>query len=295
MRNEHEMLSMILAIASENDLIRMVELNGSRVDGQRTKDPFQDYDIVYYVETLQPFLADHSWLDCFGERIMMQMPDSMLVPPSAKKRESFAYLMLFTDGNRIDLTLTPVSLIPESMAKEEPRRILLDKDDRLSSIKVNTGNPYRLRAPGQQAFFDCANEFWWVSTYVAKALWRHELPLAKEMMDGPVRKMLMLMLTWHIGIESNFTADPGKSGRNIEQYVESEMWNKLLLTYPDGKYEQIWTSLFATGALFEELTDRIAESLQFERPTYGKDITAYLKQIEQLPKDSESIYPSGKQ
>lgn len=60
MRNEHEMLSMILAIASENDLIRMVELNGSRVDGQRTKDPFQDYDIVYYVETLQPFLADHS-------------------------------------------------------------------------------------------------------------------------------------------------------------------------------------------------------------------------------------------
>ena len=291
MRSEEEMLSLILAKAADSENIRMVELNGSRVHLHNAKDPFQDYDIVYYVEDMQTYLADHSWVDSFGERIMMQMPDGMAVPPAGEKRESFSYLMLFTDGNRIDLTLTPIALAEESLAKEEPRKILLDKDDRLCPMLINNENPFRIMKPGQKEFTDCANEFWWVSTYIAKALWRQELPLAKNMMDGPVRDMLMTMLNWRIGINTSFTAIPGKGGKNVEKYVNKELWQKLLLTYPDGSYPNMWAGLFAMCTLFKDLTMDVADNLNLDLPEFGKDVFPYLKHIEKLPRDSETIYP----
>ena len=144
MRNEKEMLELILTKAEEIDTIRLVEMNGSRVSSTAKKNPFQDYDIVYYVEDIDSFLKDHSWVDYFGERILLQMPDQMVIPPANSRRKSFSYLMLFTDGNRIDLTLTPVNLAEKYLKSNEARKILLDKDNRTTALVVSTEDPYRL-------------------------------------------------------------------------------------------------------------------------------------------------------
>ena len=44
-------------------------------------------------------------------------------------------------------------------------------------------------------------------------------------------------------------------------------------------------------ALFEELTIAVAEKLELAVPEYGKDVLPYLRHIEKLPRDSETIYP----
>ncbi|MDN7240608.1 aminoglycoside 6-adenylyltransferase [Planococcus sp. N028] len=291
MRNEEEMLELILSKARESENIRLVEMNGSRVNSQTNKDPFQDYDIVYYVEDIESFIKDPSWVDYFGERLMMQMPDQMHIPPADKTKQSFSYLMLFKDGNRIDLTLTPVTLAEQCLKNTEPRKILLDKDNRSKFAPISSDDPFRIKAPTQKEFCDCSNEFWWVSTYIAKALWREELPLAKATMDGPVRDMLMMMLNWQIGIRTGFKVSTGKNGKDIKKYVDEELWRKLVLTYPDGDYNNIWASLFKMCDLFEELTSQIAQELKFDMPDYGKNIRSYLKHIEKLPKISNQIFP----
>lgn len=290
LRSEKEMMQLILAKAADSENIRIVELNGSRVTGSSQSDPFQDYDIVYYVEDMDSFLEDHSWIDYFGTRIMMQMPDQMPLFPS-DPRESFSYLMLFTDGNRIDLTLTPVQLAKKCLERNELRKILLDKDGIGNSAAMITEDPYRIIEPVEKEFHDCSNEFWWVSIYVAKALWREELPLAKAMMDGSVRNMLMAMMDWHVGVQTNFTVSTGKYGRSIEKYVDKEVWQKLLLTYPDSSYPNIWKALFHMCDLFEELSQDIGQKLNFKQPTYGTTVLPFLKHIEQLPKNSSTIYP----
>ncbi|MFC3417893.1 aminoglycoside 6-adenylyltransferase [Salinicoccus hispanicus] len=290
MRNEEEMLELILTKAMISDNIRLVEMNGSRVDSSLKPDPFQDYDIVYYVKDLQSFLRDHSWVDYFGERIVMQMPDQMVIPSADKTRQSFSYLMLFKDGNRIDLTLTPVTLAEECLRTKEPRKILLDKDNRIKLTSITPEETYLITKPDQKAFHDCSNEFWWVSTYIAKALWREELILAKSLMEGPVRDMLLIMLNWHIGIRTDFAVSTGKGGKYIEQYVESDVWKKLVLTYPDGNYENIWKALFNMCNLFEQLSINIGQELNIELPDYRNNVLDYLKHIEKLPKISEQIY-----
>ncbi len=74
MRSEGEITNLILNVAESNDRIRAVLLNGSRANPKAKKDNFQDYDIVYIVREINSFVSDHSWIDVFGDRIILQMP-----------------------------------------------------------------------------------------------------------------------------------------------------------------------------------------------------------------------------
>jgi len=89
-----------------------VILNGSRANPNAPRDPFQDFDVVYVVTDVAPFRYNYEWLQRFGELMMMQMPDDMVDPPPSND-DSFAYLMQFTDGNRLDLTLYPLAKVAE--------------------------------------------------------------------------------------------------------------------------------------------------------------------------------------
>jgi len=54
MRTEREMMDLILGYAASRDDIRAVVMNGSRANPRAPQDPFQDYDIVYYVRDVEP-------------------------------------------------------------------------------------------------------------------------------------------------------------------------------------------------------------------------------------------------
>jgi|SRR5690625_2963106 len=107
LRSEREMMQIILNVALDEERIRAVGMNGSRTNPNAPKDPFQDYDIVYLVTDVQSFINDSRWIDVFGERIIMQIPEDMAMFP-AELGGRYSYLMLFEDGNRIDLILAPI-------------------------------------------------------------------------------------------------------------------------------------------------------------------------------------------
>jgi aminoglycoside 6-adenylyltransferase len=102
MRNEKEMLDLILTTARNDERVRAVIMNGSRVNPEAPKDFFRDYDIVYIVTEKESFLADPGWIKIFGELMILQLPDDMSDPPPGGK-DYYGYLMQFADGNRIDL------------------------------------------------------------------------------------------------------------------------------------------------------------------------------------------------
>src|SRR5258706_15818602 len=112
MRGEKEMLQLILEVAQPDERVRAVILNGSRANPKAKKDIFQDFDVVYVVTESETFTRNHDWIDVFGERLILQMPEQMNLPDyDDVSKITFAYLMRFKDGNRIDLTLFPVEKI----------------------------------------------------------------------------------------------------------------------------------------------------------------------------------------
>ena len=62
MRTEKEMLDLIINTAKEDERIRAVIMNGSRVNPNVKKDCFQDYDIIYVVEDIRSFTSNHNWI-----------------------------------------------------------------------------------------------------------------------------------------------------------------------------------------------------------------------------------------
>ncbi|MCD5324640.1 MULTISPECIES: aminoglycoside 6-adenylyltransferase [Pontibacillus] len=284
MRSYEEMMALILGRAEEDEAIRLVELNGSRANPWAEEDRFQDYDIVYYVEELEPFLHDPSWIDVFGERIIMQMPDLNDGPPRDGKWKRFAYLMLFEDGNRIDLSLVSLDHLDSHLQNKDYRKILLDKDNRIQRSVDTVSDPFLIQKPTQQDFDRCVNEFWWVSTYVAKGLWREELTLSKYLMEEPVRDMLIRMLSYKVGIRTNFLVGAGKGGKDLQKYLEKDEWTQLVHTYPDGDYENMWQGLFRMCDLFEETSEEVAEELGFTISTEGQRVRPYLERVHNLPK-----------
>lgn len=179
MRSTDEMMKLILEVANLDERIRAVGMNGSRTNPNVPKDQFQDYDIVYVVKDMDSFIQDPSWIDLFGKRIVMQTPEAIeLIPPLDDGR--FAYLMLFEDGNRIDLTLVPESMADSWNGGDALAIVLLDKDQQLPILPPSTDQAYWVQPPTQKLFDDCCNECWWVATYVAKGLWRGEMTYAYD-------------------------------------------------------------------------------------------------------------------
>ncbi|QQK81499.1 aminoglycoside 6-adenylyltransferase [Salicibibacter cibi] len=289
MRSEKQMMQMILNVAQGDERIRAVGMNGSRANPDAPRDPFQDYDIVYLVTDVHSFLNDPSWIDVFGERIMMQTPEDMAMFP-AELGGRYSYLMLFEDGNRIDLILVPIEEKDSYCTEDKLTIILLDKDNNLPNIPPPTDEGYWVNRPSAEFFANCCNEFWWVTTYVAKGLWRREILYAHEHLNI-VRTMLIKMLEWRVGLETNFSVSIGKSGKYLERFLTEEDWQALLLTYADGRYEGIWEALFTMEEIFQKNAKIVADAFHFECPhEEAQHVIRYLKHVRNLPSNTSEIY-----
>jgi aminoglycoside 6-adenylyltransferase len=288
MRTQQEMFNLIIHTAQRDPRIRAVIMNGSRANPNAPGDIFQDYDIVYVVTDLPSFKSDPGWINVFGELMIMQLPDDMQDPPPVEG-VSYAYLMQFADGNRIDLTLYPIDKINE-LERDSLSVLLLDKDGIIQSFPPANESDYLPKPPTPKAFADCCNEFWWVSTYVAKGLWREEIIYAKYMLDEIVRDQLMKMLVWFIGIKTQFSANPGKFGKHYQRYLEPELWDLLLQTYADADYDHTWDALEAMGQLFRITTRAVAEHFGFEYPAEDARVSPHLAHVRKLPKDAKALY-----
>lgn len=290
MRTSDEIFELVLGYAANDERIRAVGLNGSRTNPNAPKDLFQDFDIVYVVTDVNSFIEDPHWIEVFGERIIMQTPENMsMFPPGLGGR--FSYLMLFTDGNRIDLTLVSNDEKDTYYKEDKLTVILMDKDNDLAELLPPTDKDYWVKRPSAEFFSDCCNEFWWVSTYVAKGLWRSEILYAAEHLNNIMRPMLLKMLEWKVGIEHSYSVSIGKFGKYLEKYLSEENWQELLSTYADGSYKDMWRALFAMLVQFRTTAIFVAEGLGYE---YSREedakVTAYLEHISHLSPNATKIY-----
>jgi aminoglycoside 6-adenylyltransferase len=289
MRSEAEMFELIIHTARDDDRIRAVIMNGSRANPNAPRDIFQDYDIVYIVTDVPSFKQDPGWTKRFGELMILQLPDDM-GESTPTKHYGYAYLMQFSDGNRIDLTLYPVDYL-DQLEEDSLSILLLDKDGIILPFPPSNDSVYLPKPPTSKQYADCCNEFWWVSPYVAKGLWRQEIVYAKAMLDQYVREQLMKMLVWYIGMKTQFQKNPGKEGKYFKQYLEPELWDMLLDTYVGASYEQTWEALESMCTLFRRTAAAVANYFGFEY-LQGDDerVSAHLQHVRFLPKDASEIY-----
>ena len=164
MRTDQEILELILETAKKLQ-VDAVALSGSRTNQKVQTDEFQDYDLVYVVDDIDNLTSDLSWLDQFGKRIIEQ---------EVTLGHRRLYLMLFEDGNRIDLTLCPKDHINEWVDSEAGFTVLVDEK---GSFESYSPSPQRfwIHPASETDFEKSCNEVWWVSAYVVKGICRKQV------------------------------------------------------------------------------------------------------------------------
>ena len=255
MRTEKEMFNLILNTANADERIKAVVMVGSRANPDCPKDIYQDYDIAYYVDNVGPFYNNLEWIEeKFGKPSVMQLPElgtHPLLPP--ENDGHFTYLMIFSDGNRIDLTIKGYPYVNNG----EPAVILLDKKGDLNDIKINPSF-FHIQRPSSEVYHCTCNEFWWCLNNVAKGIARDELPYVMEMFSHYVRDMLNQMVDWYIGIKNDFTVSAGKMGKFYKKYLPANLYEMYTHTYSDSDYNNIWASVFTACELFRLLASEVA-------------------------------------
>jgi len=252
LRSEKEIMELILNFAEKDELIRAVYMNGSRTNPNIEKDIYQDYDIVYVVSETNSFLENKNWITAFGDIAIVQEPDLVDIAFGIEHdfNNRYVWLILFKDGNRIDLSIEVKEKMLEGYLEDKLTVLLMDKDNCLPYIAPPTDEDYWVKKPTELQYISCCNEFWWCLNNVGKGIARDELPYAMWMFNVVVRDMLVKMIEWHIGVTTNFSVSTGKLGKFFKKYLSNELYEMYSKTYSDADYDNFWMAIFNACELF---------------------------------------------
>ena len=246
------MLSLLIKIA-KNLKVKAVALSGSRTDTKAPKDEFQDYDVVYVVDDFDNLMSDLSWLDYFGKRIIEQ---------EVVLDHRRLYLMLFEDGNRIDLTLCPKEHIKEWVDSEAGFTVLEDPEYLFEPYSQNLERYWT--SPASAIDFEKAcNEFWWVSAYVVKGICRKQVIYATDHLYGICQQEFLKILAWQVA-SARGKVDIGKNYKYLFQYLPAEKEKEFSNLLDFSSIEKLSQSLFATMEFFHREAQYLAKKLGFD-------------------------------
>ena len=257
MRAETEILDLILQTAQTLQ-VEAVAISGSRTDTKAPKDEFQDYDVVYVVDDFDNLTSDLSWLDYFGKRIIEQ---------EVVLDHRRLYLMLFEDGNRIDLTLCPKDHIQEWVDSEAGFTVLEDPEHLFEPYSQNLERYWTSPASAIE-FEKACNEFWWVSAYVVKGICRKQVIYATDHLYGICQQELLKVLSWQVASEKG-AVDIGKNYKYLFNYFPTEKEKEFSNLLDFSNIEKITQSLFATMQLFHQEAQFFAHKMGFY---YDKEV-----------------------
>lgn len=286
MRNEQDMLALIMQTAIEDPRIRAAYLEGSRTNPNVPADMFQDYDVVYIVNETKSFREDKAWIDRFGKRLFMQRPEESVYYPSDVD-QSYGWLIQFADGNRLDLH---VSLMASVQNQMDLYRVLVDKDGLFPQTAQLSDEIYWIQKPSEGEFLCTCNEFWWCLDNAAKGLWRDELPYVMDMLDFNIRPMLKRLLIWKIGIDHEFSLSAGKAGKYMKRYLPDDIYQRFLDTYARPEKTTIWTAIFEMCELCDTIAKEVSNALCFNyNEAEAINCMSYLRKVQKLPADAQTF------
>ena len=246
------MLSLLIKIA-KNLKVKAVALSGSRTDTKAPKDEFQDYDVVYVVDDFDNLMSDLSWLDYFGKRIIEQ---------EVVLDHRRLYLMLFEDGNRIDLTLCLKDHIQEWVDSEAGFTVLEDPEHLFEPYSQNLERYWT--SPASAIDFEKAcNEFWWVSAYVVKGICRKQVIYATDHLYGICQQEFLKILAWQVASDRG-KVDIGKNYKYLFNYLPAEQKKEFSNLLDFSSLDKITQSLFATMEFFHQEAQSLAHKMGFD-------------------------------
>ena len=269
--------------------IRAVLLTSTRAIPNATVDVLSDYDVILVVQDIHPFVADHAWLNTFGE-VLVTYWDA-IHPDPLSGIDHCGSVIQYSDGLKIDFTLWPVDLLQHIIAApvlpaelDAGYQVLLDKDHLTDRLRPPTGRAYVPKPPTHAEYQILINDFLSDAPYVAKCLWRNELMPAKWCLDYDMKHIyLRQMLEWRLEIDYDWSVPVGFLGKGLSKHLPPATWTALEQTYAGAGTADNWIALMRTMELFRQVSVEVGDSLKYPYPDeLHQRVTAYVERIRHM-------------
>lgn len=286
---EYDATKDIIQWAAAREPIRAVLLTSTRAVPGAEVDRLSDYDVILIVREIHPFVSDHSWLEDFGEVLVVYWDP--VHPDPDYGIDCCANVTQYASGLKIDFTLWPVSLLEHVMAApalpaelDAGYRILLDKDHITDGMLPPTRKAYIPARPSFPEYQAWVNDFLTDAPYVAKCLWRGDLLPAKWCLDYDMKHIYLLkVLEWRVQIDHDWSLPVRNLGKGLKKHLPPETWTALEQTYTGADKESNWLALENTMGLFRQVAVEVGEHLGYDYPhELHQRVGAYVGHIRQL-------------
>ena len=286
----------IIRWAESKDTIRAVLLTSTRAVPGAHVDALSDHDVILIVQDIQPFVEDRTWLNDFGDVLVVYWDPVFPDPDFGIDRT--ANVTQYASGLKLDFTLLPVSLCEKIVAApalpaelDAGYRVLLDKNGLTKSMLPLTGQAYIPKPPTLEHYLTWINDFFSDAPYVAKCLWRGELLPMKWCLDYDMKHIyLRQVLEWRAEIDHSWSVPTGSLGKGLRRLLPPEIWAELEHCYASARPEENWEALANTMALFRRVAIEVGDHLGYAYP-YDLDrrVIAYVERIKQMKPPTASL------
>lgn len=106
-----------------------------------------------------------------------------------------------------------------------------------------------------------------------------------------MRQELLTMLYWYVGTQTEFKISIGKANKQLKEYLDLDVWTRLMKTFNMGDYKSSWNALIITCELFAEIAPEVGKIFEYEyNYDEAKRSFAFIKHIKELPETATKIY-----
>jgi aminoglycoside 6-adenylyltransferase len=293
--DQDPVIAHVVTWAAADPRLRAVVWTSTRSDPAAKVDALSDYDIIFVVDDIAPFLADEGWLGDFGPLLVVYRDPVR----TEGGHPAFTRVTQYEDGLKIDFTVMPVDgwsqwaagpALPDDL--DVGYRVLLDKDGLTAHLQPPTGTAYIARPPDEATYREVIELFFHEGTYVAKNLWRDELLPAKYSLDAGMKgEQLRTMLEWRAAIDRDWNYKTGVLGKGLKKALPPELWVAVEATYVGADRRQNWEAFYATIDLFRAVAMDVGDALGYAYPLdLDQRATAYFRDLQALPRDATRFH-----
>jgi len=275
--------------ADRQEAVRAMLLTSTRAQPHASLDIFSDHDVVLVVRDIHPFFVDRSWLEDFGQVLVVYWDP--IYGESEYGIEQTGNVTQYADGLKIDFRIWPEAVLQRIV--EAPAlppemdagyTVLLDKDHLTQGLCPPTYQAYIPSRPSEDAYQTHIQDFFSDAPYVAKYLWRDELLPAKWCLDYDMKhEYLRPMLEWRMECAHGWSVPVRNLGKGLMNLLPPDISEQLASSYAGGGIAENWEALFRTLALFRRVAIEVGDALGYAYPhDLDQRVTAYVRTMKDM-------------
>lgn len=239
----------------------------------------QDYDIAFYADVLDKaknYKNNQEWILQFGNVVIVQQNDF--------DDNSFIIMIQYFNGLRLDLSFYDTKSINKNMNEDSLSVVIYDRYDIIENVPKSNESSYFTQKPTECKWDENLNDLWWLQAYIAKELWRDEIPLAKELYDVWIFNHLRDLLSWHISVDLNWSINIGHGGKWFKRLLSPEIYARYIYFYSNADKDEQWEKLLNIGEFIRQIAVPLSDKLGYKYPyVYDKNVSNYIRVIHKLP------------